>query len=356
MVGTLVMVLFFASAKLLRPTPAEITLPNPEELARANTIIAKYPYTYAHLALLRDKSLLFNSSATAFIMYGIEGRSWVAMGDPVGPYEERRELAWKFREMGEYHDGWTVFYQVRPENLDIYLELGLNLLKIGEEARVRLAEFSLTGKKHKSLRGSVNRIEKQGCHFEIIQPESVPALLPQLKTVSDSWLASKNTREKGFSLGFFKEAYLVGCPIATVRQNETVVAFANLWLGDEKEELSLDLMRYLGDAPHGIMDYLFTKLMLWGKEQGYVWFNLGMAPLAGLQSRSLAPTWNRFGAMVFGYGERFYNFQGVHQFKDKFNPLWEPRYLAVPDGIALPRILANLSALIAGGLKGVIHK
>jgi phosphatidylglycerol lysyltransferase len=81
-----------------------------------------------------------------------------------------------------------------------------------------------------------------------------------------------------------------------------------------------------------------------------------MALLAGLQSRSLAPTWNRFGAMVFGYGERFYNFQGGHQFKDKFNPLWEPRYLAVPNGIALPRILANLSALIAGGLKGVIHK
>jgi phosphatidylglycerol lysyltransferase len=127
-------------------------------------------------------------------------------------------------------------------------------------------------------------------------------------------------------------------------------------VGTQKEELSIDLMRYLPNAPNGIMDYLFLRLMLWGKEQGYTWFNLGMAPLAGLENRSLAPLWTRFGALVFGRSERFYNFQGLHQYKNKFAPRWEPRYLALPGGITLPRILANLSALIAGSLKGVIKK
>jgi phosphatidylglycerol lysyltransferase len=356
MVGTLVTVMFFAIARLLRPAPVEHALPSQKELAVAKTVIANSRHTYAHLALLGDKSLLFNPSGTAFIMYGIEGRAWIAMGDPVGSPEERRELAWQYRELCEYHNGWTVFYQVRLENLDIYLELGLTLLKIGEEARVSLAEFSLVGKHRKSLRGSVNRLEKEGCHFEVIQAEEVPALLPQLKYVSDAWLAGKNTREKCFSLGFFQRDYLASCPLALVRRDEKIIAFANLWLGGTREELSLDLMRYLSDTPPGIMDYLFVKLMLWGREQGYAWFNLGMAPLAGLQSRNLAPIWNRFGALVFGHGERFYNFQGVHQFKNKFDPLWEPRYLAVPSGITLPRILTNLSTLIAGGLPGVIRK
>ena len=78
------------------------------------------------------------------------------------------------------------------------------------------------------------------------------------------------------------------------------------------------------------MDYLFVELMLWGEAEGYRWFNLGMAPLAGLEDRALAPLWNRLGALLFRHGEHFYNFQGLRQYKEKFDPVWEPRYLASP--------------------------
>jgi phosphatidylglycerol lysyltransferase len=81
-----------------------------------------------------------------------------------------------------------------------------------------------------------------------------------------------------------------------------------------------------------------------------------MAPLAGLQHHRLAPLWNRFGALLFRHGEHFYNFQGLRAFKDKFDPVWEPRYLASPGGLALPRILANVAALVSGGLGGVVGK
>ncbi|MBE2293628.1 MAG: DUF2156 domain-containing protein, partial [Phycisphaerales bacterium] len=124
------------------------------------------------------------------------------------------------------------------------------------------------------------------------------------------------------------------------------------WCGGT-EELSVDLMRYHPDTPPGIMDYLFIRIMLWGREQGFTWFNLGMAPLSGLRNRSLAPLWNRFGALVFGRGESFYNFRGLHQYKNKFDPCWEARYLAVPDGMmVLPRILADLTTLISHGSRG----
>jgi len=104
------------------------------------------------------------------------------------------------------------------------------------------------------------------------------------------------------------------------------------------------------------MDYMFGNLMQWGAAQGYRWFNLGVAPLSGLDNRALAPLWNRVGALTFQFGENFYNFQGLRQYKEKFDPVWEPTYIATPGGLALPRILTHLAALIGGGVRGVFAK
>jgi phosphatidylglycerol lysyltransferase len=134
------------------------------------------------------------------------------------------------------------------------------------------------------------------------------------------------------------------------------VAFANLWTTQSKVRLSVDLMRYSPAAPVGVMQYLLTELMLWGRAQGYQSFALGVAPLSGLESRALAPLWSRAGAFMYQHGEHFYNFQGLREFKEKFDPVWEPRYLASPGGLALPRILTNVATLIAGGMKGVLAK
>jgi len=356
MVGAVGVALLFGIAKLLQPASFEPTLPDAEAMHQVRTVAIAFPRSYAHLALLGDKALLFNEKRNAFLMYGVEGRTWVAMGDPVAMDErERSELAWRFRELCERHGGWPVFYQVHPDHLGLYVELGLTLLKFGEEARVHLAEFSLDGKARKAMRNSVNRLERDGYRFEIIAAAAVTPWLPQLRAVSDAWLGEKNSREKGFSLGFFSEDYLRAGPVAVVWRDLEIVAFANLWQGGGAE-LSVDLMRHRPESPNGLMDYLFIQAMLWGRAQGYEWFNLGMAPLAGLQNRNFAPLWNRFGALVFGRGEALYNFRGLHQFKNKFDPRWEARYLAVPGGMALPRILADVTALIAGGLKGVIGK
>jgi phosphatidylglycerol lysyltransferase len=141
-----------------------------------------------------------------------------------------------------------------------------------------------------------------------------------------------------------------------VRQGDKIVAFANVWQTVNKEELSVDLMRYRHEAPTGVMDYLFAKLMLWGAQDGYRWFNLGMAPLSGLENRSLAPLWNKAGSFVFRHGEDFYNFEGLRLYKEKFHPVWEPKYLAAPAGFRLPAIFANISTLISGGFSGLLAK
>jgi phosphatidylglycerol lysyltransferase len=354
--GGAMLLAFFALARLLHPSPPPQPTPGPGDLERACELARSSPRATAHLALLGDKQLLFHESGEGFVMYGVSGRSWVSLGDPIGPPDVRQELAWRFREAADAHRGLTVFYEVAAEDLPLYLDLGLSLRKLGEEARVAVGDFSLAGGARKGLRQSKARAEREGGSFELLPREAVPAYLDEAEAVSKAWLASKNTREKRFSLGYFDRAYLSRTPLAVVRRGGRVVAFANVLAGDAREEFTVDLMRYDNEAPAGVMEYLFTELILWGQAQGFRWLSLGMAPLSGFEHHRLAPLWNRLGALLYRHGENFYNFRGLRAFKEKFDPVWEPRYLASPGGLTLPLVLTQVASLIAGGVTGVVGK
>jgi phosphatidylglycerol lysyltransferase len=351
-----VFVLLFLFAKLVTTSRKVSVAQDADGIENIEQIVRSSPKTYAWLALLGDKKFMFDDSRRAFIMYAVQGRSWIAAGDPVGLSDSWKDLVWSFRELCDRYDGWPVFYSVEKTNLDLYVELGMTFLKLGEEAEVDIQAFSLEGSEHKGLRYSRNKLLKQNCVFSIVAVQEVPSILATLKDISDRWLEQKKTREKKFSLGFFNPEYLSKTPAAVVKQDDRIIAFANIWLGAEKQEMSVDLMRFLPDAPDGIMDYLFTELLLWGKQQDYRSFNFGMVPLSGFQDKPLATLWTRTGVYIFRHGEHFYNFQGLRQYKDKFHPQWHPKYLASPKGLMLPRILANTASLISGGIKGVIMK
>jgi len=345
-----------ALRRLLRPAPHDVALPTPAEIDALLPLVASSPTAEAHLVLLGDKYVLPHEGGRGFLMYGVEGRTWIAMGDPIGPPEVRRELAWRFREMADEHGARVAFYEIAAGELPIYLDLGLVLRKLGEEARVPLATFSLEGSKHAKLRQARNRMLREGCRFEVVPTASVPPLLDELEAISNAWLANKSTREKRFSLGCFDRAYLARMPVAVIRSGERPVAFANMWIGAEHDELSVDLMRYSEEAPPATMDALFAELLVWGREQGFRWFSLGMAPLSGFEHHRLAPLWNRLGALLFRHGEHFYNFQGLREFKEKFDPVWEPRYLAAPGALAVPIVLTRVAALVNGGVSGAVGR
>jgi phosphatidylglycerol lysyltransferase len=355
-VGTMALALIFGLSRLLRPAPPRAeqvpgTLPNEVE-----KIIQQSPNAGSHLALLGDKRFLLNGARNAFIMYAVTGQTWVAMGDPIGPEREWSELIWQFRKAADRFGDRAVFYEVGHEHLHLYLDAGFSLLKMGEEARVSLTGFSLEGSGRKTLRYIHRKLAKEGCRFELLPPERVAAKMPTLKAISESWLEEKKVREKGFSLGFFDPAYLQRLPVGVVHIDDHIVAFANIWQGGEREELTIDLMRYAPDAPNGVMEFLFIEIMLWGVQQGYRWFNLGMAPLTGMETNEAAPLWHKISGVVARFGEHFYNFKGLRQYKEKFTPVWQPKYLACPGGLALPRMLTDIGALVSGGVKGLFSK
>ncbi len=339
---------------LLRPARASRVTP-PVDMVAVEAVVASATRTDAHLAFTGDKQFLFAPNRNAFLMYRVQGRSAVVFGDPVGNPASWTDLLWRFREYCDRNDRRPVFYQVLPEHLPRYLDIGLSALKLGEEARVPLGDFSLEGPARRDLRYAVRRAAKEDGVFEIVPAAAIPPLLPELRRVSDAWLQARGAREKGFSLGHFADNYICRFDCAVVRREGKVVAFANLWQSTAGLELSVDLMRHADDAPYGVMDVLFAETMLWGKARGFRWFNLGMAPLAGLEAHPLGPLWHRIGARIFRYGENFYNFEGLRAYKEKFQPEWSPRYLAAPGGLVLPRALIDAATLIAGGTVGIFR-
>jgi phosphatidylglycerol lysyltransferase len=289
-------------------------------------------------------------------MYGVQGRTWAALGDPVGPPERMGALIRLFLEKCDDFGGVPVFYEISREHLDRYADVGLTFVKLGEEARVDLKAFTLEGSHGKKCRSAIHRLQRDQATFRIVPVGQVAGVIDQLRAVSDDWLARRAGGEKGFSLGFFDPEYIARFPIAVVEQAGRIVAFANLWPGERRFELSMDLMRYDDRAPKDVMDALFAHVMLWGKEQGYQWFAMGMAPLSGFETSPVAPLWNRLASFLYEHGENVYNFQGLRAFKQKFDPVWQPRYLAYPGGLRLARVLADVAALIAGGYRRIFLK
>lgn len=356
LVGVMLATAMVAIWSLMKPWQGVSAKPTPGELARAVAIAASQTRAEANLVRMGDKSLMFSEAGDAFIMFARQGRSWIALFDPVGREEAWPGLVWKFVETARQSSGRAVFYEIGPDHLALYADAGLYAFRLGESARVNLAGFDLQGSRRAPLRNARRKGERAGLEVEIVAPERVPEILDELACVSDAWLETHDVREKGFSLGAFDRRYVALQPVACLKQNGRIIAFATVLTTELRYTVSLDLIRLKPDAPNGAMDFLFVELLLHFKEQGYAWFELGMAPLAGFHVGSTPTFWNRVGRAVFDHGERFYHFRGLHSFKDKFDPQWRPCYMAVSGGINPLIALTDVTALIGGGLRGVVSK
>ena len=339
-------------ARLVRPARAEIPLASPEELEDAAEIVATSRRASAHLALLGDKSFLFDATGRAFLMYRVVGQSWIALGDPVGDTACAAALVERFTEMAHAAGGWPAFYRTGPALLPLYLEFGLSVVKLGEVARVPLASWTLDMPERRTLRRTHRKLVRDGLTFEIIAPDKLSPLVAELRDISDDWLVAKQAREKGFSLGRFDERFLARGPVGVARFEGKVVAFASVWTSAEHAEAEVDVMRYSAAAPPAVMRYLLVELCFWAQREGYEMFNLGMVPLAGIRHSAVAPMWHQVTSLFKRAGERYYNFEGLRDFKQWFYPDWEPSYLVSVGGTKRPILIANIASLISGRSSG----
>lgn len=296
----------------------------------------------ARMTLFDDKSYFFSAGGT-LIAYAVKGRVALALGDPIGAEEDARASISEFKTFCAGNDWDPCFYQTRPDYLPIYKEAGFKFFSIGEEAIVDLSAFTLEGKAGKEFRNVANRLGKLGHRVEFFEPPLNDELLNELKTVSDEWLTMTRGSEMRFSLGWFNDDYVRNSGVAAARAAEGhISAFANIVPEYQHNEVSLDLMRRKHQIENGTMDFLFASLFEWAKQKGYATFSLGLSGLSGIGEKSDDPAVEKVLRLLTDSLSRFYNFKGLHAFKEKFHPMWEPRYLVYSESANVPAVTAAL--------------
>lgn len=340
-----VLSLIFLLYTILRPhVAAEHT--GSEQLSIAETLVKKYSRSSLdYFKTYFDKEIFLSASLDGFMAYKVSGNFALALEGPVCDDSHRKRVIEEFEEFCRYNNLLTAYYRVDETDIPLFTALHKRSMMIGEEAIVDLQNFSLSGKEMKSQRNAVNKIESGGYVSKIYEPPVPDRILQQLHSVSDEWLNEDERHEVVFSGGMFNMAELKKLPIITIEsREEKILAFISLQPVYNEEECSFDLLRKTRDAPNGSMDFLVLKSFEYFRAKNIRNINLGLAPMSGIESaENLAEH-----AIKFAYEKikRFSHYQGLRNFKEKFNPVWKNKYLVYDESYQLISISIALGEVM----------
>lgn len=325
------------------------------DIARVRQVITTYGGNeISQLAFLNDKLVYYyqvDGVDQLVFLYQQKADKLILMGEPFGNQDYLQPALEQLMDDAD-SDGYSlVFYEI-SETLTMRLhEMGFDFIKTGEEGHVKLADFSLAGKRLRGERALMNKFAREQYTFKVLQPPFDDATMTALRSVSDSWLQGES--EKGFSLGFFDETYLNQAPIAVVYDpKQVIVAFANIMPQGNQDVASIDLMRSSQAAPSGIMDTVFVHLFEQARDQGYTSFNMGMAPLAGVGVSRYSFIQEKIAHLIYEYGYQLYGFQGLRSYKEKYVTDWAPKYIAYRKRNSLIFTVLQLLQVVNTRVKG----
>jgi phosphatidylglycerol lysyltransferase len=84
------------------------------------------------------------------------------------------------------------------------------------------------------------------------------------------------------------------------------------------------------------------------RDEGCTRFSLGMAPFAAVGAQPGSPALERGLRVLSDHLTRFFSFKGLQDYKEKFGPAWEPRYLVYQSEVSLPVVTVALVRLTEG--------
>jgi phosphatidylglycerol lysyltransferase len=292
-----------------------------------------------------DKLLFFNNAQDCFLSYRITDKYAVVLETPVGLENSLKQIIVEFESYCNSVGLKAFYYRVPDESLQIFHELKMSSLRVGQEAIVDLTNFSLSGKEMKPIRNAINKTSESGFTFHVYQPPVKGGFIQKLELVSNEWLEENGREEIAFTQGVFKEEIIKNSTIVSVEDNEEkVVAFANLVPAYAPGEATYDMLRKIKDAPNGVLDFLMINLFEYLKGQGFKTVNLGLAPLAGIDK---AENFNeRVIKFLRDNLRQTSRFKGLYHFKDKFDPIWKDKYLVYHEAydlIQFPAVLNEVS-------------
>lgn len=281
----------------------------------------------------RDKRYFFSSDNQAFLAYAIKYRVAACVFDPVGKPSSIKSLLVEFSDFCQAHKLSIIFIQTTNKYDKLYKQVGLKRILVGADAVININEFLASTIKNKYFRNIVNRFNKANYKFEISLPPHSNSLISELKRVSDDWSLLPYHKEWRFLTGRFNKQYFSDLPLYILRdKHNQAIAFANGLPSYRYQASTIDLFRRRRDAMPNSIDFLFIEIMHYQKSlNGSVYFNIGISPIDG---QLFADSWLEKAVIAFYKSSyRFVGFSGLHQFKAKYAPQWEPRYCYYSGGL-----------------------
>ena len=335
----------FLVYSLVRPYVFRVT-PTDEERARAKSLTQQFGNSALDFfKTYSDKFIFAPPEINAYISYRVSRNFAVVLENPVAENRDEMKKCIVSFSRYSYENGLKdIYYRVPKESLPIYFELSRKSLFLGQEGVVDLDSFSLEGGEKKSIRNALNKIKEQGYTSHINAPPLRDGLIQKLKAVSDEWLKLTEREEIIFSQGMFVEKEIKEQTVITIENNEEkIIAFLNIIPDFVKNEGTYDLLRKTNDAPNGIMDHILVEMFKYFKASGIKCVNLGFAPMSGLND----PHNFTEKSMKFAYEKirSFSSYKGQRDYKEKFNPLWNDKFLIYSndyDLLQVPGVLAQV--------------
>jgi phosphatidylglycerol lysyltransferase len=231
---------------------------------------------------------------------------------------------------------------IREKSRKNYSKAGMRVINIGSSAVVNISQFSTITVKNKWWRWVRNKAAKQNYSYATLLPPYNAQTMSRIEHISEQWLSHNKHAEKQFALGYYDNDYLQTCTLHVLKNTSgEIIAFANqLPTHGKVTQATIDLMRYMPNI-EGVMALLLSEILLsLANNSQFKTFDLGLVPLTHVGKQPAAKALFKLSKRVL---KPVFSIQGLEQFKNKFDPVWEPNYAAWEgDMLDLPLITAAL--------------
>ena len=334
---------------VFRPLAAPRSLPDAQLRRSAAELVRRHGFdTLSFFKLRRDSHYLFSPDRRAFVGYRIENGVLLVSGDPVGPDGAMPGLAREVCRFAELHGLELGVLGASEQTLPLWREAGLRTLYIGDEAVVETRSFSLEGRTIRKVRQSVSRLEKAGYHAALVDVAALDESgTRELESASQLWRYGE--AERGFSMAMDSLRCEERCEGAVVvaRDSEGVIrGFIHFVPTYGRPAMSLSVMRRDRETPNGLMEFLVVRAIELLRTAGVEELSLNFAAFARFMHRPRNPAERVVGRLA-RLMNPYFQIESLYRFNAKFQPRWEPRYLAYERARRLPRV--GLAAMWAEG-------
>jgi lysyl-tRNA synthetase class 2 len=296
----------------------------------------------SYFATRLDKSVVWSNNKKAGIAYRVQGGVMLASGEPFGEYSLWGEAIDNFLEIAREH-AWTPAVMGGGDlGGELWVDrAGMLAIDIGDEAVIKVADFTIEGRSMGNVRHMVNRIRRKGYTTYSTRFGSLPISKQQeLRALAKKW--RYGVPERGFSMSMdrFGTEIDQDCFITVAEADGRSMGFL-YFVPWTTTKLSLDRMQRDKDSEQGITELMIVDAVEFARENNITHISLNFAAFRSLFERadkiSAGPI-TRGTRNLIRFFSNWFQVESLYRFNAKFQPEWQTRYVLYPKASDLPKV------------------